>query len=81
MRREHGAFGAHVSVQTTLPGTPINSVADRGTPGVVPGGGAASGLSISEIMYDPASTEPAWEWVEIFNNTGSSIDFGARSTK
>jgi hypothetical protein len=73
----NGAFGAHVSVQTTLPGTPINNVADRGTPGVVPGGGAASGLLISEIMYDPASTESAWEWVEVFNNTGATIDFGA----
>src|SRR6185295_14754750 len=38
----NGAFRAHVSVQTPLPGSPINSVADRGTPGVVPGGGAAS---------------------------------------
>jgi hypothetical protein len=28
-------------------------------------------------MYDPASSEPAWEWVEIYNNTGSTIDFGA----
>ena len=37
-----GAFGAHVSVQTTLPGTAINNVADRGTPGTVPGGGAAA---------------------------------------
>jgi hypothetical protein len=71
-----GAFGAHISVQTTLPGTPLNNVADRGTPGVVPGGGAASGLVISEIMYDPASAEPAWEWVELFNNTGTPIDFG-----
>lgn len=69
-------LGAHTSVLTTLPGTPINSVADRGTPGAVPGGGAAPGLLISEIMYDPASSEPAWEWVEVFNNTGSTIDFG-----
>ena len=73
----NGAFGDHVSVQTTISGSPINNVADRGTPGVVPGGGAASGLIISEIMYDPASAEPAWEWVEVFNNTGSTIDFGA----
>jgi hypothetical protein len=72
----NGAFGAHVSVQTTLPGAPINNVADRGTPGVVPSGGAAAGLVISEVMYDPASSEPVWEWVEIFNNTGTTIDFG-----
>jgi hypothetical protein len=73
----NGALGAHVSVQTTLPSTPINNVADRGTPGTVPGGGAAPGLAISEIMYDPASAEPAWEWVELYNNTGSTINFGA----
>jgi predicted secreted protein len=72
-----GAFGARTSVQTTLPGTAINNVADRGTPGVVPGGGAAAGLLITEVMYDPASAEPAWEWVEVYNNTGASIDFGA----
>jgi hypothetical protein len=68
-----GELGAHVSVQTTLPGAAINNVADRGTPGAVPGGGAAAGLVISEIMYDPASPEP--EWVEIFNNSGVPVDF------
>jgi hypothetical protein len=73
----NGGLGAHVSVQTTLPGAAINNTADRGTPGTVPGGGAASGLVISEIMYDPASPEPGWEWVEVVNNTGSTIDFGA----
>ncbi len=44
---------------------------------MVPGGGAASGLLISEIMYDPASAEPAWEWVEVLNNTSALIDFSA----
>jgi hypothetical protein len=73
----NGALGAHVSVQTTLSGTAINNVADRGTPGAVPGGGAAPGLLISEIMYDPASSEPAWEWVELYNNTGAGINFGS----
>lgn len=53
-------FGAHVSVQTTLPGAALNNVADRGSPGAAPGGGAAAGLVISEIMYDPASAEPDW---------------------
>lgn len=73
----NGAFGAHVSVQTTRPGTPINSVADRGSPGSVPAGGGPSGLLITEVMYDPASPEPAWEWVEVLNNTGSVINFGS----
>jgi hypothetical protein len=72
----NGALGAHVSVQTTLPGTPINNVADRGTPGTVPGGGASPGLLISEIMYDPASTDASWEYVELYNNTGAAINFG-----
>ena len=73
----HNVFGAHTSVQTMLPGAAINDVADRGTPGTVPGGGAAAGLLITEVMYDPASAEPDWEWVELFNNTGSPINFGA----
>lgn len=72
-----GVPGAHESVQTTLPGAPLNNVADRGSPGAVPSGGATAGLVISEIMYDPASDEPDWEWVEIFNNSGATIDFGS----
>lgn len=27
-------------------------------------------------MYDPASPDATWEWVEIFNNTGAAINFG-----
>ena len=31
-------------------------------------------LVISEVMYNPASGEPAWEWVEIVNTGASEID-------
>ncbi len=72
-----GGLGAHVSSQTTITGAQINSLSDRGTPGVVPGGGAAPGLLITEIMYDPASADASWEWVEVYNNSGSTINFGS----
>jgi hypothetical protein len=71
-----GQFGARPSVPTTMQGL-LNSVDDVGTPGTPPGGTAPAGLRITEIMYDPASSEPTWEWVEIYNNTGALIDFGA----
>ena len=28
-------------------------------------------------MFNPASNEPAWEWFEVLNNTGTTIDFAA----
>ena len=31
-------------------------------------------LFISEIMYNPASSEDDWEWVELYNNTDQTID-------
>ena len=34
----------------------------------------AGGLSISEIMYDLPGSDSAREWIEVYNNTGSSID-------
>ncbi len=36
--------------------------------------GAGASLIISEIMYDPASTEPRWEWIEVYNPTAATID-------
>jgi hypothetical protein len=28
-------------------------------------------------MYNPRSDEPEWEWIEVFNNTGTAIDFAS----
>ncbi|TWT97008.1 hypothetical protein Pla108_27850 [Botrimarina colliarenosi] len=55
-----------------------NSTDDFGSPGQVQTAGTPPvGLHFSEIMYNPASGEPAWEWVEVYNATGAAIDFGA----
>lgn len=76
-----GAGGAKTSVAVNLPGAPLNSTLDTANPGKVPAGTAAAGLLISEIMYDPntaaVGSVERWEWVEIFNNTGAGINFGA----
>jgi hypothetical protein len=73
-----GEFGARQSTSTTIEAQ-LNNTADRGTPGTMPAGTAGPGLRITEIMYDPASEEPAWEWVEVHNNTGSLIDFAVNN--
>jgi hypothetical protein len=73
-----GEFGAKQSVRSTIEGQ-FNSTEDLGTPGTPPSGTALSGLRITEIMYDPASPEPDWEWVEIQNNTGALIDFSVNN--
>ncbi|MEO1495667.1 MAG: lamin tail domain-containing protein [Planctomycetota bacterium] len=31
-------------------------------------------LVVTEIMYDPASAEPAWEWIEVFNAGPEPVD-------
>lgn len=77
VQSEPGVAQAKTSAQTSLQGTAINK-ADRGNPGVVPAGAALQGLRITEIMYDPASPESDWEWVEIYNNTGAAINFAAQ---
>jgi hypothetical protein len=74
---EVGSGQAKLSTQTLLESTTINKP-DRANPGVVPAGAALPGLRITEIMYDPASPESEWEWVEIFNNTGSAINFATQ---
>ena len=73
---QSGVGGAVTSVAVNQV-SPVNNALDVANPGVVPAGPAATGLLISEIMYDPASNDTGWEWVEIFNNTGATINFGA----
>ncbi len=38
------------------------------------GEGNPTDLVISEIMFNPASAEDDWEWVELFNNGENSVD-------
>ena len=68
--------GVVTSLPIVAPGTPVNNPLDIGNPGRVAPGSAAAGLLISEIMYDPASPDATWEWVELYNNTGATINFG-----
>lgn len=80
-----GAPGTLTSTALTESGGALNSASDFGSPGVTFGtpGVGAPGVIISEIMYNPNSTESgttAWEWVEIYNNTGSAIDFSDPGT-
>ena len=36
--------------------------------------GAADHLLISEVLYDPAASEPGAEWIELFNPTSGPVD-------
>ena len=58
----------------------INNSDDYANPGDVftsATGTPGPGLFITEIMHSPASDDAKWEWVEVYNNTGSTIDFSS----
>jgi hypothetical protein len=81
---EDGMMGAFTSVQTTIESAQINSTDDRGNPGILPPRPAAPGLLITEIMFAPDSplvtvgfSSQDFEWIEVFNNTATQIDFAA----
>lgn len=82
---EDGVNGASTSVDTILSdGARINGE-DFASPNVVPAGTPAPGLLITEVMIDPGegpgqgggAGNNDFEWIEVYNNTGSNIDFGA----
>ena len=60
-----------VSARRTLAGAAINNVADRGSP-ARSRRRCSSWAGDQRNHVDPASPEPDWEWVEIFNNTARS---------
>lgn len=71
-----GARGAVTSTQVQIAGGQLNNTNDYANPGVVNATGTPpAGISITEIMYNPASADASWEWVEVYNNTGATIDF------
>ncbi len=69
-----GTNGAVTSSIVQFSGS-VNNTNDIGNPGIVPPGiPSTTGLHFTEIMYDPASSEPNWEWIEVYNSTGSAIN-------
>ena len=63
----------------------ISLVAALGTGLVVPPAAFAQ-IEITEILFDSKDTEPTWEWMEIRNTSGSTVDlngwvFGDRASR
>ena len=73
----NGENGATTSVATFFDSAQINSTDDVANPGLIPNGTLAEGIHITEIFYNPSSDDDDWEWFEIANGTGSTIDFSA----
>ena len=81
---ESGINGAYSSTETYQPSGSQRNGVDFANPNWVPAGTAASGLLITEVMVDPGEPEGAaggsgnndFEWFEVYNNTGATIDFG-----
>ncbi len=79
-----GLMGAFVSEETTIENAQINSLDDRGNPGVPATGSAAAEVRITEIMFAPKSPQVTvgyssddFEWVEILNGRPTPIDFAS----
>ncbi len=63
--------GVGVGTRTSAPGTdqrgqPRTPIIDLGAYALNVAGNTPS-ITITEIMFNPSSSEPAWEWIEIYN--------------
>ena len=64
-----------VTSQSASISTTINSTLDIGSPGLLPAGSPRLALLITEIMVQPDSPQPDWEWIEVYNGTVVPIKF------
>ncbi|WP_442485277.1 lamin tail domain-containing protein [Aeoliella sp. SH292] len=73
-----GTRGAIESDASYVPagGATVNNVADLGNPGYVFGATPTPNgrLIVSEVMFNPASDDESWEWIEVYNNTGAEVN-------
>ena len=68
-----GVLSAVTSVSASIE-APINSTLDLASPGFQPAGSFRSALVITELMANPDSDQPDWEWIEVYNGTGGDLN-------
>jgi len=54
--------------------TSTNESAGSGQASATPLAPNAGGVVLSEVLYDVASTDDAWEWVELYNSAAVAVD-------
>ncbi len=68
-----GLVAASVNIRVSWSGSPSGSE-PMGIDNITINGFASSQLVISEIMYNPNSDEDDWEYLEVYNAGGTTID-------
>lgn len=68
-----GVAAASVNIRISWSGAPSGSE-PMGIDNLTVNGFTSSQLVISEIMYNPNSSEDDWEWIEIYNAGGATVD-------
>ncbi len=69
----NGIDAASVNIRVSYSGTPSGSE-PMGIDNITISGATSASLVISEIMYNPNSPEPEWEWVEVYNPGATALD-------